>query len=388
MPDGQREKSLRSSPSQRSTLTFVAAAMVSRVTRRFSRSRRSDGPNWSRSAMRVILGSNSRADNLRGQFPYSPTFAAARDFASVMHPRKPTSASGSYTDRVAAACLSFHAPYRCRHVGVCCETAWDIEVDAPIVAAVSLGRLTPVSVTPSPFTTATDESGRSFVAPARTGPGTCGFRHEHRCSLQIAGGERMLPTACRHFPRVYRLEPHRIRLTLSHYCPTAAALLLDPAPASIVTAQEPLALASGAEGLDVREALPPLLRPGMLMDHDAYDAWEDLVVASFSTAASVDEGFAIVTAATERIRRWHPSDGPLDEAVQTGFAGPLVRLDCERLSQGFRVLTSVTGVHPLLAMPDDLPAAWRHLARTCPDLLDGPLRKYLAATAFANWMAY
>jgi hypothetical protein len=104
--------------------------------------------------MRVILGSNSRADNLRGQFPYSPTFAAARDFASVMHPRKPTSASGSYTDRVAAACLSFHAPYRCRHVGVCCETAWDIEVDAPIVAAVSLGRLTPVSVTPSPFTTA------------------------------------------------------------------------------------------------------------------------------------------------------------------------------------------------------------------------------------------
>lgn len=245
-----------------------------------------------------------------------------------------------------------------------------------------------MSVTPSPFTTATDESGRSFVAPARTGPGTCGFRHEHRCSLQIAGGERMLPTACRHFPRVYRLEPHRIRLTLSHYCPTAAALLLDPAPASIVTAQEPLALASGAEGLDVREALPPLLRPGMLMDHDAYDAWEDLVVASFSTAASVDEGFAIVTAATERIRRWHPSDGPLDEAVQTGFAGPLVRLDCERLSQGFRVLTSVTGVHPLLAMPDDLPAAWRHLARTCPDLLDGPLRKYLAATAFANWMAY
>lgn len=305
-----------------------------------------------------------------------------------MHPRKPTSGSGSYTDRVAASCLSFHAPYRCQHVGACCETAWDIEVDAPIVAAVSLGRLTPVSVTGTPFSKATDDSGRSFIAPARTGAGVCGFRHDQRCSLQTTGGERMLPTACRHFPRVYRLEPHRNRLTLSHYCPTAAALLLDPARTSIVPAEAPLLLASAAEGLDVRKALPPLLRPGMLMDHEGYDAWEDLVVESFSTAASVDEGLAIVTAATERIRRWHPSDGPLDETVRRGFAGALVPLDCDRLSQGFHVLANVTGAHPLLAMPADLPAAWRRLSKTCPDLLDGPLRKYLAATVFANWVAY
>lgn len=216
----------------------------------------------------------------------------------------------------------------------------------------------------------------------------CGFRHAERCSLQVAGGEGMLPTACRHFPRVYRREAHQDRVTLSHYCPTAAALLLDPAPTSIVPAEPPLTLGSAAEGLDVRQALPPLLRPGMLMDHHGYDAWEDLVVASFATAGTVAEGFAMVTAATERIRRWHPGDGPLDAAVRRGFDGAAIRLDCERLSQGFRVLASITGFHPLLAMPADLPQAWRRITNTYSDLVDGPLRRYLAATAFANWVAY
>ncbi|HEU4693486.1 MAG TPA: hypothetical protein VFS23_34220, partial [Vicinamibacterales bacterium] len=238
---------------------------------------------------------------------------------------------------MAATCLSFHAAYRCRHVGACCETAWDIEIDAPIVAAVSLGRLKPVSVTPSPFTEAADETGRTFVAPARTAPGVCGFRHDQRCSLQVAGGERMLPTACRHFPRVYRREPHQERLTLSHYCPTAAALLLDPAPVSIVPAEPPLALAA-VEGLDVTHALPPLLRPGMLTDHQGYDAWEDLVVGSMAGARAVEDGFAIVSAATERIRRWHPTDGSLETAVRAGFAGAAIRTDCERLSQGFQTV--------------------------------------------------
>ena len=295
--------------------------------------------------------------------------------------------AGSYTDPVAATCLSFHASYRCRHAGACCETPWDIEIDAPIVSAVSLGRLKPVSVTPTPFLDAADETGGRFVAPARTASGCCGFRYEERCSLQVAGGEGMLPTACRHFPRVYRREPHQERLTLSHYCPTAAALLLDPAPLSIVSAEPPLALAA-PDGLDVTKALPPLLRPGMLMDHEGHDAWEDLVVASFAGAPTAQDGFAIVTAATERIRRWHPKDGPLETAVRTGFAGAAIDTDCERLSRGFHTVAKVTGPHPLLEMPDDFLTTWRRASETSADLFDGPLRRYLAASTFANWMAY
>ena len=257
-----------------------------------------------------------------------------------------------------------------------------------IVAAVSVGHLQPVSVTHFPFERGTDAAGRGFMAPARAVDGTCGFRHEERCSLQVAGGERMLPTACRHFPRVYRREPNGDRLTLSHYCPTAAALLFDASPITIVSAEPPLALETSTEGLDVREALPPLLRPGMLMDGSGYAAWEELVVASFANAASVDEAFARVTAATERIRRWHPNDGPLEATVHNGFTGRTFPVDGDRLSQGFQVLAAVTGQHPLLVTPRNFSSAWRTARGTSADVLDGPLRRYLAACTFANWVAY
>jgi hypothetical protein len=198
----------------------------------------------------------------------------------------------------------------------------------------------------------------------------------------------MLPAACRHFPRVYRREPHGDRLTLSHFCPTAAGLLFESGPVTICEAEPPLALEMAAEGLDVRDALPPLLRPGMLMDHPGYDAWEACVVASFAHAPSVEESFAAVTTATERVRRWHPADGPLDAAVRAAFAGPLVTTGGDRLSAGFAVLAAVTGEHPLLAAPADFQSVWRALAREHASLLDGPLRRYMAASSYANWVAY
>ena len=42
----------------------------------------------------------------------------------------------------------------------------------------------------------------------------------------------------------------------------------------IVDAPGTIALDGEVEGLDAREALPPLLGPGMLTDHEGYDAWE------------------------------------------------------------------------------------------------------------------
>lgn len=321
------------------------------------------------------------------QFPSSAALGRLRRFASVIDAQKLASAAASYTE-VVATCLSFHATYRCQHAGACCEAAWEIEVDAPIVDAVSLGRLKPIHVSASPFRHTTDDGGRPFVAPARTDEGTCSLRHEQRCSLQRAGGEAMLPTACRHFPRVYRREPHGDRLTLSHFCPTAAALLLDPSEISIVPAHAPLALQNAAEGLNATTTLPPLLRPGMLMDHPGYDRWEALVIEAFARAGTIEEAFARITAATERIRRWHPADGELEAAVRLGFDGVAPPIDCERLSRGFEVLRAVTGEHPLLESPADFPSAWRSLRDTHEAMLDVPLRKYLAACTFANWIAY
>ena len=94
------------------------------------------------------------------------------------------------------------------------------------------------------------------------------------CAVHRELGEPMLPSACRQFPRVTLTDPRGRWITLSHFCPTAAALLFSPAPVLIVAAPASIALDGAAEGLDATAALPPLLRPGMLMDFDGYGAWE------------------------------------------------------------------------------------------------------------------
>ena len=68
----------------------------------------------------------------------------------------------------------------------------------------------------------------------------------------------MLPSACRHFPRVYLRDARGDLLTLSHFCPTAASLLFEPGPVGVIDAPRPLALDEPIEGLDAREVLPPL----------------------------------------------------------------------------------------------------------------------------------
>ncbi len=130
----------------------------------------------------------------------------------------------------------------------------------------------------------------------------------------------MLPSACRHFPRVFLRDGRGTLVTLSHYCPTAAALLLDDGPLFIMEAAAPLALAEPIEGLDAREALPPLVRPGLLADLQGYAAWEEAAMAQFTDAPSIDVALDRITAATERIRQWTPQRGRLVDAVTSAFA--------------------------------------------------------------------
>jgi hypothetical protein len=98
-------------------------------------------------------------------------------------------------------------------------------------------------------------------------------------------------------PRVALADARGIRITLSHFCPTAAGLLFDDTPLRIVAAPERLSLSGTIEGLDATDALPPLLRPGMLMDFDGCDAWERHAIEK------LDAGGPSVDAALDALRR-------------------------------------------------------------------------------------
>ena len=101
--------------------------------------------------------------------------------------------------------LNAHAAYACRHSGACCTAGWSIPVEARTWPMVRADWLLP------------DESG---ACPQYDRPsGLCRIQRDH--------GETMLPESCHHFPRRALIDTRGISVALSHYCPTAAALLLD-----------------------------------------------------------------------------------------------------------------------------------------------------------------
>jgi hypothetical protein len=287
---------------------------------------------------------------------------------------------------VQARCLSFHAPYRCRHTGECCRAGWDVEVEPHIVEAVRTGRVFPVISTPNPFERLEEGDG---VAPSRTNSGDCGFHNNNRCSLQECGSEAMLPSACRHFPRVFLRDARGLLMTLSHFCPTAASLLFEKAnEVAIVDAPDALMIAEPIEGLDAREALPPLVRPGLLADVDGYGAWEETVVRTIIDADTVEAGLASIEAATERVRAWEPPHGALADAVASAFAdAPRAAYD-PALSQAFDIVRDLTGPHPLMDVPGNFADAWNRVRDGIGDAVRQPVHRYLAASAFGNWIAY
>ena len=293
--------------------------------------------------------------------------------------------SPSYTGSVRTRCLSFHAAYRCQHTGECCRAGWDVEVEPHIIEAVRSGRLLPVLSTAVPFEPLT---GSDALAPARTRTGDCGFHHHDRCSLHEAGSASMLPSACRHFPRVFLRDARGTLLTLSHFCPTAATLLFEPGDVRVVEAREPLALREPIEGLDAREALPPLVRPGLLADLEGYAAWEEAAVRSCLQSPSPEAALGNIESATERIRSWRPAHGPLVRAVVEAFRGAHPRQPVPTLSVPFSIVRELTGPHPLMEVPPGFENEWERLRREAGELMQQPVARYLAASAFGNWIAY
>ena len=126
------------------------------------------------------------------------------------------------------------------------------------------------------------ESGNNDVAFAWQMPdGACGFfeRDSRLCAIHRDGGSAALPATCRIFPRLVLHDARGTFVSLSHFCPTAAAMLFDaPGPDAIVDAPASLTGEGRLDGLDATDAWPPLLRTSVLMDLDAYAAWEERAV--------------------------------------------------------------------------------------------------------------
>jgi len=267
--------------------------------------------------------------------------------------------------------LSLHADYACRRSGACCTSGWAIPVEAALHAkltrALDQGRigsphaperlLVPSPGLPVEFAAVlgSDEHGR------------CLFHDEEgACAIQRQADHGWLPSACRHFPRIALIDDRGVSVSLSHYCPTAARLLLrDDVELSIVERPPGFPDDGEYEGLDARGTLPPLVRPDALMDLESFSLWERHAVGVLAVPhRSPEAALAELSAGVEAIRAWRHEDGLLVDHV--------------------RAVLSRSG--PAEAGPHKDPsAAGAGFSR--PDT-DRTLRRYLAARVFGSWVAY
>lgn len=268
--------------------------------------------------------------------------------------------------------LSFHASYRCQDAGTCCSAGWPIEAEADRADALrALGGERPGS--------------GAWLLPVINRHCVFHDTARHRCRAHETLGHAALPLACRQFPRVSVIDPRGVSVTLSHFCPTARAMLEPAGSCAIISGAAGFPADGEYEGLDVRAALPPLLRPDMLMDWESWWLWEDESVALIAGRIDAPESaLAALTVATASLRDWRPDRGPLSAAVHTAFAQARSSRNAgwqidDATRQRWRqdVLAAIPAPH----RPDFLePAATPPGAPV--------LGRFLAAHAFANWTAH
>ncbi len=300
-------------------------------------------------------------------------------------------------------CLRMHAEYRCRHAGVCCRADWQIPAESHVLTAVDGGVL---RSSEAGLALLAELAGPVEVMVPRRADRACMFfepRVSGSCAIHREAGEGALPSACRHFPRELLVDARGTFVSLSHYCPTAAALLATPDALDVVQARAPLRIGGPVEGLDATDALPPLLRPGMLGDLEGYAAWEAAALTVFARPdVTAGEALDAVEALTEMVRAWQPGESPLSAAVarastQVGAGSELGRSQLGAGSElGRRSRGALAAAFaPLVAqhIPEDaFPVAdyetrWAALVEGEPDV-ELVMRNYLAARLFANWIAY
>ena len=170
-------------------------------------------------------------------------------------------------------------------------------------------------------------------------------------------------------------------------------MLLAGGAVSIVEARPPLRLELAMEGLDARDALPPLLRPGLLCDVEGYDTWERAGLATFArTNCRYTTCLADFAAATEVIRRWKPGARTLSNCVLAVFADKSADASIgwshDRAIQRVARLTAGSAGDDLTSIPH-FEEQWNERAGANEiDWFDLAMKNYLAARLFGNWVAY
>jgi Fe-S-cluster containining protein len=316
-------------------------------------------------------------------------------------PHQVANAEPSERSRVFA--LSIHADYRCRHSGVCCTSDWDVPVEVPLyrtlAEALTTGRLAPAAAPAdgdSVLLTGPDVPDDAAAMVARTPTGDCVFYHRPTglCVIQRDEGEERMPSTCRHFPRLALRDVRGMSISLTHYCPTAAAMLFrEDVPIEIV--EQPAAFPPAEYGGLVvgSDAWPPLLHPQMLMDADAYSAWERHMVARCADAALNPESvIATLDRDARLLRRYRPADGPLTAVIaRLPVAGVVVEPPATLEPSLEHHRDAIAAVpDDLKPEPDEDGLAPAYIEWVRPEWHRWiqPLRRYLAAKAFASWTAY
>jgi Fe-S-cluster containining protein len=282
--------------------------------------------------------------------------------------------------------LSVHAEYRCRRSGACCTSNWPIPIEADRLSrlriAIADGHLTPRPGAP-PF-------ARDRDAPALLGvsAGACVFfdASTRLCRVHDALGHDALPLACRQFPRVVLRDPRGVSVVLSHYCPTAAALLDDAvgfeSGETVTIVASPAGFPSSAEyeGLDARESLPPLLRLGVLMD---WESWWDLeqrtVDLLANSADSPARALARLHGIVEHTRTWQPGSGALRDHIRDAFDASTAALH-----RGAHIDVNLLCGEVRQAVPAEFDAPPPRGRSTDQRVL----KRFLAAHAFASWTPF
>ena len=292
------------------------------------------------------------------------------------------------------AALSIHASYRCGQTGLCCATPWDVPVEAAPFEAIEAGRQSRRLPVVQPFSVDAPPPGYAAVLRREAdGACVCLDRPARLCRVHGVLGEQALPTACRLFPRIARTDALGTVVTLSHYCPTAARMLLsDDVPLAVVDA--PPAFPPGDyEGLSADD-LPPLLHPHMLMGYDDYAAWEAHAVSVCASAPTVWLALATLARDVEQMRTWRPGgvtlQATLDAVAGDGLvpvAGPPpVAWFEDRMREVMEAVPAHLRRSPLLGrfrtlgLPGFVPEV--------PGASHAPALRYLAAHALGNWCAY
>lgn len=237
--------------------------------------------------------------------------------------------------------LNVHRGYACRHSGACCSSGWPIPVELDRVIPIRSLAARPDAAWLVPAVDAPDEVAGTLALQAS---GHCVFHGKAGCGVY---GSR--PASCAHFPYVCLIDQRGVHVTLSHYCPTAAAMLVaHQGPVAIVEGPSPVAGFEIPEGLDARESLPPAEAPNRLMTFDAFAEWERAEVGKDPTAPTMPEALALF----EHARF----------AVPAPWAWAEAPADLERIWQSLVAPT------------------WRGFAAVA--------QRYRAAKVFASWAAY